>query len=147
MKPKLHNISAYFLFFSWCQALGICRISCNKTYLRRYFTIITGLLPITGEYRVINRPKSMDSPKITFLYLQCVFISYLTEHVWMSWEFGLNRIINYTIKIWLQSMNTWLWNWGRGSFFQVFLWIGKSYSNFLFKRALLGTNIFWLNYI
>lgn len=147
MKLKLHDISADFPLSSWCQALGICRVSCNKTYLRRYFTIITWLLAITGEYGVIYRPQSMDNPKITFLYLQCAFISYLTEHVLMFWEFGLNRIIKYTIKIWLQSMNTWLWDWGSGSFFQVFLWRGKSCSTLLFQKALLGVNIFQLNYI
>lgn len=134
MKPKLHDISSYFLFFSWCHALDMWRVSSNKTYLR-YFIIITWLLAITGEYGVIYRPKSMANPKITFLYLQCVFISYLTEHVLMFWEFHLKRIIKYTIKIWLRSMNTWLWDWWKGSFFQVFLWIGKLCSTLLFKRA------------
>ena len=50
----------------------------------------------------------MDNPKITFLYLQCVFTSYLIEHVLMFWEFSWNGIIKYTIKIWLQSVDTWL---------------------------------------
>lgn len=67
MKFKLHNISAYFPLFSWCQILGICRVSYNRTYLRRYFAIITWSLAITGQPRDINRLNSMDNPKITFL--------------------------------------------------------------------------------
>lgn len=115
MKPRLHNISAFFSpsLFYLCQALGICRVSCN----RRYFTIITWLVTIIGQHGGINRQKSMYNPKITFLYLQCAFISYLTEHVLMFWEFGWNKVIKYTIKIWLQSADTWLQDWWKGFLF------------------------------
>ena len=99
------------------------------------------MLAIIGQYGGINRPKSMDNPEITFLYLRCVFISYLTEHVLTFWEFSLNRIIKYTIKVWLQSMNTWLWDWWRASSFQVFPWIGKLCSTVSLKKALFYVNI------
>lgn len=116
MKPKLHNISAFIPLLmanlGYLQGkLELKKLRFYNSYLRIYFIIITWVVAIIGQYGGINRPKSMDNPKITFLYLQCVFISYLTEHVLMFWEFSWNGIIKYTIKIWLQSVDTWLWDW------------------------------------
>lgn len=61
------QIAQYFCLFSSFDARPWVFVGYNRTYLRRYFAIITRSLVITGQPRGINRLHSIDNPKITFL--------------------------------------------------------------------------------